>query len=222
MPPRQVDADDPAWMVDCQRCGQPFRRNSMQGARPKRCEPCKLAIKQEGINKLRESQGQEPVYKAVAEPEPVLAQAPVVAKVEPSWLDDNEAQNMLIERQRRDQGLDELDEVVHPEIPDPEPGEDVGDYVARVTGGTVVEPQGHDGHTVYVGQPDPPSAPDPEPTKTCVAAGCTTPDPIHVNRFCTPHWQQISLETRGVLLGAPDGSPPFDSALSKALRQFRT
>lgn len=57
--------------------------------------------------------------------------------------------------------------------------------------------------------------------KTCIARSCQIPDPTHVDRFCTNHWRLIDLDTRGVLLGAPRDSGPFNKALSKALRQLR-
>lgn len=55
---------------------------------------------------------------------------------------------------------------------------------------------------------------------SCSVLSCRN-QPTQVNRFCLNHWLRIPLDTRGVLLGATAGTPPFDAALTKALRQLR-
>lgn len=55
---------------------------------------------------------------------------------------------------------------------------------------------------------------------SCSVRSCQG-QPTQVNRFCLHHWLRVPLDTRGVLLGCPPGTPPFDAAMGKALRSLR-
>lgn len=57
----------------------------------------------------------------------------------------------------------------------------------------------------------------------CSAPTCSTPPtyPEAAARFCLNHWLKIDHTVRAVLLGAPVGSAPWNSACVKAIRSLR-
>lgn len=231
--PDQTDIDDPAWMVTCQDCGKPFRRRSLHGPKPMRCDDCKLIKKQADIDKLRRDQLQEPHYnqEAAQEPNTGITQpvddVPVVAKVEPSWLDDEEAQGMLVERRKHELGLDEderqaeMAAAIDADVEEEKATYTLDDAEIRELEEAVARAREARAEPSQVEAPAKPQrATNTEAAEVCIVPPCMTPDPPHVGLFCTPHWTHISLETRGVLLGAPRGSAPFDHEVQRALRQL--
>lgn len=117
---------------------------------------------------------------------------------EPSWLDDQEAQNLL-----RDKKLAEiLDKPVDELVSDPEI-----DHMLN-------EPD--EPEVTYT--LDPP--PEARPVHLCAAPNCGIEDPPHAGAFCPAHWQQIGLEERNVLLGVPVGSETYTMAVRRALAKL--
>lgn len=73
-----------------------------------------------------------------------------------------------------------------------------------------------------------PAAPDADASEPefpeCSAPNCGS-QPLYPTggggKFCLSHWHQISLDVRGVLLGAEVGSAPWNAAVVKAIRSLR-
>jgi hypothetical protein len=151
----------------------------------------------------------------------------LVPTPERSWLDDDDAQELL--RQKRQREIDTG-------VPyNPEAHGSVEDYLAAGLGS---EPQG-----VAVEEPlvvDDLTAEDfdtatgrvnelrdrhrqtdiSSPAAVCIA-DCGMPNPPHVGLFCGNHWQQVGLEDRNVLLGTQVNSEPFVATAERVVRKLR-
>lgn len=204
---------------DCPPDANQHPRKAKQGPPPQRCDKHKAAQKRGQLSKLRESFGQEPVPEPQeqAEIEPAEDEAArdneVTTSVAPpelerSWLDDEEAQELLKAKRQR-----EVDTGV---AYDPEVHGSVGDYLAGVDQQTADYADVDLVDYSDVGEePGPaPAETKPEPG-TCVLCGMENPP--HVGLFCTPHWHQISLEERNILLGAAPDSAPFGQTVRRVI-----
>lgn len=248
----------------CEQCGQVKERKSMKGPVPKRCEDCKAKNKDaattERVNKLRAEQGREliptdePLVPAGAGVEVAVKDAPEddtleeeLAEVEfeppaeTTWLDSDEAQELL--RQKRQREVDTgvtYDAEVHGSVQD---------FLARAaesfegltdepeTQAALDDPGPRIPEVDHLGHTDEDYATSTErvnalrdkhrpvdlasPAAVCAADACGSPDPPHAGLFCANHWQQISLEDRNVLLGSPVNSEPFVQTARRAIIKLR-
>jgi hypothetical protein len=229
----------------CQECHKVKERKSMKGPPPKRCEDCKEKLSKEKsrerLNVLRAGEGKEPIpvpepvldFGGIEEydPDAALADQPLpIAPPEESWLDSPEAQELL--RQKRQREVDTgvvYDAEVHGSVQDflasiADAGADAGPGPVD----DIPEPETLDDWI------DGPTADNPEPhvepqrpadisspAAVCIA-DCGSPYPPHAGLFCGNHWQQVSLEDRGVLLGTQVNSGPFIETAKRAVRRLRS
>lgn len=188
----------------CKECGQEKKRPSMHGRPPERCQPCKDKLKLEKLASLKNTgknthKGYGPT-KMETEAEELRAAARAKVEEEPTWLDEPEVQAQLAARNAEAIGL-----VTTP------PETAVAD----------------DGFVIEVDRTKPVEvAPDvvvDAYTAECAAPACTTL-PVYPQiepKFCLNHWLTVNHDTRGILLGAPVGSAPWNSALIRAIGSLR-
>jgi len=211
---------------DCPPEANVHPRKSNRGAPPQRCDPCKAAKhsidSREGLNKLREQHGQAPLP---PKEEEIQADAPPrpAPRHEPSWLDDDAAQELLRLK----------NEAVAAGAPpyDPDEHGTVEQYLAGVDLATVETDssltEDDMAQILENVDTDGPRVPRPkataeyaEPAKVCAVGVCGIPDPVHAGQFCGNHWQQVSLEDRGILLGCAPDSEPFNQTMRRVLQKL--
>lgn len=241
-----LDADWSNGSYECIDCppGNKHPRRSKRGVPPKRC-PKHKAEKDDrdkaiALNKLREERGRKPIPvpgDEPAEPEPPAPEPDPVGVVEPlpapapherTWLDDDDAQELL--RQKRER------EVTTGVTYDPEVFGTVEEFLAAdlmdpevVEAGQEQELAGY-GPTVDLDDPGPRipeigddtavkawPAGEPEPEDGVCRVSICGSEAAHVDRLCGPHWQKVGLDERGILLGTRPGSDPFEQTLRRVL-----